>query len=300
MMSRRPYPFFEPLIAPARPSATLPRLFVGTLVLVLGFFAFLYLTSVVLRALVPPQLAERADAALADGGTPTGVLANLFVFALVILALNVALRQVHGRGLLGLLGPVRDGLLQFRRVCTYLVGLHIAMTLLLPAGQVLTPEPNLDPVLWLSLLPIALCALLIQTGAEELVFRGYLQSQLAAQFRTPLVWMLVPAVLFALLHHDPAMHGDNTLVIVLWAMAFGLVAADITARAGTLGPAIALHFINNFAAILLTAPEGYFDGLALYTVPFPLDDPETIWAWAPVEFMVLACSWLTARLAIRR
>jgi len=78
------------------------------------------------------------------------------------------------------------------------------------------------------------------------------------------------------------------------------VAADITARAGTLGPAIALHFMNNFAAILLTAPQGNFDGLALYTVPISLTDGSSIWAWAPVEFMVLFCSWLTARIAIRR
>lgn len=299
-MSHRPYPFFEALIAPARPSATLPRLLVGSAVLVMGFFTFLYLASILLRSFLPANLSDRMSRALEDGSTAIGVLGNLFVFGFAILALNVALRQVHGRGILSLLGPAQLAMLQLRRVCTYLVGLHLALLLLLPGGEMLTPQPNLDLAFWLSLLPVALCALLIQTSAEELVFRGYLQSQLAAQFRTPLVWMLVPAVIFALLHHNPAMDGDSAAVIVLWAMAFGLVAADITARAGTLGPAIALHLVNNFAAILLTAPQGNFDGLALYTVPISLGDGGTIWEWAPVEFMVLFCSWLTARIAIRR
>ncbi|MCR9147364.1 MAG: CPBP family intramembrane metalloprotease [Rhodobacteraceae bacterium] len=299
-MSHRPYPFFEALIAPARPSATLPRLLIGSVVVVMGFFTFLYLASILLRSFLPPPLSERMSTALEDGGTTIGVLGNLFVFGFVILALNVALRWAHGRGILSLLGPAKLATLQFRRVAAYLVGLHVAISLLVPAGDMLTPQANLDLALWLSLLPIALCALLIQTSAEELVFRGYLQSQLAAQFRTPLVWMLVPAIIFALLHYTPEMNGNSATVIVLWTMAFGLVAADITARAGTLGPAIALHFMNNFAAILLTAPQGNFDGLALYTVPISLTDGSSIWAWAPVEFMVLFCSWLTARIAIRR
>ncbi len=30
---------------------------------------------------------------------------------------------------------------------------------------------------------------------EELVFRGYLQSQLAARFRSPLVWIVLPSLM---------------------------------------------------------------------------------------------------------
>ncbi|WP_135506030.1 CPBP family intramembrane glutamic endopeptidase [Roseovarius aestuariivivens] len=299
-MPRRPYPFFEALIAPARPSASLPQLFTGSLIVVLGFFTSVYIASILLRALLPADLSERLFAALEDGGTAAGVLGNLFIFIFALLALNVALRQVHGRSLASLLGPTRLATLQFRRVCLYLAGLHLAISVLMPTPPDFVPEPNLDPALWLTLLPLALLALLIQTGTEELVFRGYLQSQLAARFHAPWVWILVPSAAFGVLHHDPAMNGDNTWLIVLWATAFGIAAADLTARAGTLGPAIALHFINNFAAILLAAPEGNFDGLALYSMPFSLEDRGAVWLWAPVDLMVLFCSWLAARLALRR
>ena len=37
----------------------------------------------------------------------------------------------------------------------------------------------------------------------------------------------------------------------IWAGAFGIAAADLTARCGTLGPAIALHFGNNLCAALI-------------------------------------------------
>ncbi len=299
-MPKRPYPFFERLIAPARPTATLARLATGSVVVVIGFFTFVYIASVLLRSLLPPSLSETMSTALRDGNTPTGVLGNLYIFAFVLLALIVALRQVHGRSFVSLLGPVNSAVAQAGRVVLYLVGLHVAISLLMPSGPQMTPQPNLDLGLWLSLLPLALLALLIQTGTEELVFRGYLQSQLAAQFRSPLIWIGVPSVIFAFLHHDPGMMGDNAMVVVLWALVFGIVAADITARAGTLGPAIALHFVNNIAAILLVAPEGNFDGLALYNFPFSLEDWGAVWVWAPIDLMVLFCSWLTARLAIRR
>jgi len=80
---------------------------------------------------------------------------------------------------------------------------------------------------------------------------------------------------------------------------FGIVAGDLTARFGTLGPATALHFINNFSAILIAAPDGMFDGLALYSYPFALDDTRAITAMMPVDLLVLFCGWLAIRLSLR-
>jgi len=108
------------------------------------------------------------------------------------------------------------------------------------------------------------------------------------------------SVLFAALHYSPATQQDNAWLIVLWAGAFGVVAADLTARSGTLGPAIALHLVNNTLAIALMAPKGNFDGLALYSYPFSLQDSTVLMQWMPVEMMVLFCTWLVARLALRR
>ncbi|MEM7074971.1 MAG: type II CAAX endopeptidase family protein [Pseudomonadota bacterium] len=296
---RDPYAAFEALVAPARPSATLPRLIIGTVLTVVLFFSLIYCVSALLTVLSSAETLQRYDTALATGNTPLGVLANLYVFALVIIALAITLKQVHGRTLQSVIGDLNRARTQFLRVIWFLVILHLVLMVLLPGNPRAEPEPNMDLSRWLVFLPLALPAILIQTSAEELAFRGYLQSQLAARFAHPVIWLTVPAILFGLLHYDTITQGDNAGVVLLWATAFGLASADITARAGTLGPAIALHFMNNGAAILVAAPTGNFDGLALYTYPFSLDDAGSLWIWAPVDLMVLFISWLVTRLALR-
>jgi uncharacterized protein len=153
---------------------------------------------------------------------------------------------------------------------------------------------------WLLLLPLSLLAVLVQVSAEEIVFRGYVQQQLAARFNSPLIWMVLPSALFALGHYLPAEAGENALMVALWAGVFGILMADLTARSGSLGPAIAVHLWNNVSAILIVSLPDDLSGLALYLTPFSMDDAAAIRTWLPVDFALMLVSWLAARLAIRR
>ncbi|KRS13871.1 CAAX protease [Roseovarius atlanticus] len=289
----------EALVAPARRTASLVRLVLGGVMLSVLFLSTIFAASALLNLVLPGAPLDDTAAALANGGTPYGVLANLYIFGFIILALAITGRAVHDRPLPSFVGDWPRARQHFGRVCLYMVGLHLALSILLPATPDLTPEANLAPSSWLAFLPLALPAILVQTGAEELVFRGYLQSQLAARFANPRIWIIVPAILFGLLHYDPVINGDATWLIVGWATLFGIAAADLTARTGTIGAALGLHFVNNFFAILVAAPAGNFDGLALYTYPFALGDTDALWVWAPLDLMLLLVSWLTARLALR-
>ena len=76
--------------------------------------------------------------------------------------------------------------------------------------------------------------------------------------------------------------------------------ADLTARAGTLGPAIAVHFVNNASPFLLVSLPDDLSGLSLYLGSFSMGDEAMMRAWLPVDFAFMIVSWLTARLAIRR
>ena len=49
------------------------------------------------------------------------------------------------------------------------------------------------------LLPLGIAGLFCQVFAEEVAFRGYLQTQLAARFTSPVIWMSLPALGFGLL-----------------------------------------------------------------------------------------------------
>lgn len=297
---RDSYEPYEALVAPARPTAPLPRLALGLTFTIILFYSLIFCLSALLGVLFSDEALARYDSTLRTGDSPLGVLANLYIFGLAAIALTITLKQIHARDIASIIGNLALAKTDFGRVCVYLAALHLVLFLLLPGHADAAPKPSMAVFEWLILLPLALPAVLIQTGTEELIFRGYLQSQLAARYSNRFIWMLVPALLFGMLHYDTGALGDNAMLVMIWATAFGVAVADLTARSGTLGPAIALHFVNNVAAILLSAPEGNFDGLALYTYPFSLDDPDAVWIWAPVDIMILFLSWLSARLAIKR
>lgn len=283
----------------ARHSSDPRRLLAGVILTVFVFLGLSWIYSNAIGILAPASAWGPDGLGVEQATTPWGVLINLFVFGMLIIALWLAVLLVHDRSLRSLLGPIRLAWRQFLHVLAVLLVLHAGLALL-PAPDAMVPVPNLEAAIWLRFLPLALLGLVVQVSAEELAFRGYLQSQLAARYRHPAVWLGLPTALFAALHYTPAQSGENAWIIVIWAGFFGLAAADLTARSGTLGPAIALHLVNNAAAILLVAPMGGFDGLALYSYPFFIDATETLRLWMPIDLMLLLCSWLAARLALRR
>ncbi|MBC7164612.1 MAG: CPBP family intramembrane metalloprotease [Roseovarius sp.] len=292
------YAAHETLVAPARASASLLRLVAGCVLTVAVFVVLSVAWSNALPVIFGPEGWVEVAPGVATATTPVGVLVNLFTFALLIAALAVSVRVVHGRGLLGLVGPLPRALSQFRRALVA-VALLYAVLLPLPMPDAYAPVRNLATGTWLAFLPLALGGLVIQVLAEEMLFRGYLQSQLAARFASPVVWMGLPSLGFGLLHLDFATHGALAWMVAVWAMLFGLAAADLTARFGTLGPATALHFLNNCSAILFAAPMGRFDGLALYVYPFELSNRAALMALMPADLLILLCAWLAIRLALR-
>jgi len=201
---------------------------------------------------------------LATPDTPAKVILLLATFAGLFLGAIVAAAALHFRGPGSLFGPWSDWWRGFAISLAVLVPLYGAlMALSIAFGGV---EPNLDLGRWTLLLPIALPFLFLQIGAEELFFRGYLQQQLAVRFRARWVWMWIPAVIFAVLHTNPAA-GPNLPLVLLAALTFGLVAADLTERTGSLGAAMGVHLGNNFFGLFVVATADTITGLALYVSP---------------------------------
>ena len=163
-----------------------------------------------------------------------------------------------------------------------------------------TVVQNLPLSQWLGLLPLSLAFLLIQVSAEELVFRGYLQSQLAALGLHRIVWIVIPSAIFGLLHYDPAVMGAAAPWMVLSTTLFGVIAADLTARSGTLGPAIAFHFVWNFYSIIFCGFSDYLGGLALFSYDFSITDEERLISLVPYDAAFLLLAYLTMRIALRR
>lgn len=291
-------PMRQAFIAPAQAYPELWRLLVGMVVLVSAYFLPLAIAFGAFGFLASSGQSNAAFAELNAMDTPKATLAVLFSFVAMVFAVWAAARLMQRRGLATLIGPWGQSLRNFARVSVYLLVFQ-AVLFVLPIAQ----PPRIQSmalVQWLMLLPVTLVAVLIQTSAEELVFRGYLQQQLAARFASPLVWLVGPALLFGLVHYDPETMGDNTWKIVAWACVFGLAAGDLTARTGNLGAAIALHFVNNLGAIALVSLDGPLSGLALFKLPFDGADTQTMPALLWLDLVSILIAWLIARLALRR
>lgn len=290
----------ERMVLHARKAPQVWRLVLGVFLVSLVMFALTRAFFALCRAVMEPDAYFALIAQVEATDTVTGLLVLLILMGAMGIATMVAAELAHGRSASTLFGPARAFSGQFGRVFVALALLNIALAILPPWGLPQGTVPALPRPQWIGLLPLTLAALLIQTGSEELLFRGYLQSQLAARFKSPGVWIVLPSALFAGLHYAPEIYQENASMVVLWAFVFGVAAADLTARSGTLGPAVALHLVNNFAAMAIVSLQGEMSGLALYHLPFGPGDTEALRALMPLDLALTGVSWLAARLALRR
>lgn len=235
-------------------------------------------------------------AGLAEPTTPAVTLLLLSTFFGMALGTIAAAKLLHGRGLASLIGPGRAALRDFG-IATGVVAVFYAGSIGLWSVTA-TPEPNLPPGLWAMVLPVAIVLIVVQTGAEELLFRGYLMQQIAARFGIRALSYIVPSAIFGLLHLDPATMGGNAWVIVASTTLVGLIAADLTYVSGTLGAAWGLHFANNVAALTVVATKGTITGLSLYLTPYAADDLSPY--LLGVDAVVLLAVWLVLRRLLRR
>jgi uncharacterized protein len=290
-------PEFAAYVAPARPQNQLWRLALGFALILGTYFAWMALMGLVVWALTGLDLLEDRLSSIGEGSDPATMLALLATFLGGWMGVWLAARLLHGRGWRSLFGHPPRVLADFVLGAMALGGIGGGAILL--AWPVLPPVvPALPLAAWLMVLPLALLGLLIQTGAEELVFRGYLQQQLAARFAAPLVWMVGPSVLFGLAHYAPGLAGGTAWLILAATTLFGLIAADLTARSGTLGLAWGLHFANNVLAILVVSAMPGLDGLALWRLAPGAGD--ILRPLLLIDMALLVVVWATCRLWLRR
>jgi membrane protease YdiL (CAAX protease family) len=292
-------PAFDRFVEPARRRPQIWRFVLGILI---AFVIYLAWTVGVIAAgyfllgrgedpLLWMQRLVEADA-------PQGTLLLLLTFVGMALGPFAAARWMHGRNAGTLIGP------RVRTLRDFVMAAGIVFAVLGVAVGIWSVEYdavlNLPPATWALLLPLTLLGLLVQTGAEEVLFRGYMQTQLAARFRSPIVWLLLPSLLFGIVHTDPATAGDNVWMVVGSAAVFGLIAADLTARTGSIGAAWGFHFANNAIAIGVLATEGTITGLALWVTPYTLADYEPTLAGILLDVGMLVVAWWIVRRAVAR
>jgi membrane protease YdiL (CAAX protease family) len=217
-----------------------------------GIVAFSLLALLLVRAIYP----DRSPAELTQG-LPALVAGALASATALLLTIVIVLRPLDAAGLR--LRPGREtgpslaamivgtlALGQALDSAVALLGLtnHGAMALIRRAL-----EGAAGPELFLAVLVIGLIA----GGAEEVFFRGYLQTSLREHV-SPAPAVILTSLGFALFHLD-WVHGALAFGLGLWL-------GYITERTGSALPACACHMVNNALFTLLTAFGVSIDGLA--------------------------------------
>jgi membrane protease YdiL (CAAX protease family) len=282
------------------PSArtTLPRLFLGTAVVVLLWAAT---TAAVLFGGTYVFFAWQAPAAPPPEGvmqgflaSPIGILTALVSFAGIWIGLWVAMRWVHGEKLSALIGVSRriswSGFL--KGLIAVLITSFISEILL----YLLQPQIARGPISlssWLLFaIPISVLTLL-QTSSEEVLFRGYLLRGLANRFRSPFIWALLPALLFTSLHWSASASPAINACVLASIAAFALLLTLVVYATGNLGAALGAHLGNNLTGFLLISHQQSYNSFALFNAR-PLEGPGWTTSDAVlIAFIGIACSLLT-------
>lgn len=191
--------------------------------------------------------------ALSDG---TFLLVAMLPFVFMLVVLWLCLRILHERPLVSLISPVEPPRWRWAALSAAVwFGLaaltDVVMYFINPGNYSFSFEPaRLLPFLAVSLLLVP-----VQTSVEELLFRGYLTQWAGLLFRSMWAALLLPNVLFGLLH------GANPEVGAYgfgWMMAnyigMGLLLGWITLRSQGLELALGLHAANNLYSLLVTFP----------------------------------------------
>ena len=256
---------FHAFIEPARERGAWWRVLIGLPLICMIWFC----VGLGLFGLIRSSALE-SDALGVEGRLlpPAGVLVFLLTFLGLWLGLWVTLRLVHQRTFSTLFNPIGRP-----RARPILGGAALALGFygvsILTYVTVLGPpeRTGLPLAIWATWLIPMILGIMMQATSEELLFRGYILQQFAVWSRHPLVWAVVPALIFAALHYDAEMEAGMRWRMLVHILIFGLVTAALVWRTGGLGAAIGLHIANNIFALCGFGIVGSAIGFELWVFP---------------------------------
>jgi membrane protease YdiL (CAAX protease family) len=256
--------------APATARPGLWRLVVGILLILLGWLIW---TVILFIGFVLFQIGSGLgiEEALSEmqvfieSGTPASVTFQLATFVGVWPATWLVLDYLHDQPFGTLFSPerrIRWG--DFGRGVLLAAAFWFVSMAIGSAIVGLPTRTDLALDAWIIALGPLAIMVFFQATAEELIFRGYMTQQLAARWRTPIIWAGIPALLFGLAHYSSGSGLGVGWEYVGVTLLFGLTAAVLVWRTGSLAAAMGLHVGMNVISLSATGLEGIVEGTQLY------------------------------------
>jgi len=257
-------------VAPATARPSFWRPFVGIVLILTGWLGS---TIVVMAGFVLYKIAGglnvtdalAAMQGLVDSPSPGSVIFQLATFFGIWLGAWAAVKLLHRQSFATLISP--DARMRWGNFWggMLLAGGFWAITMVVGVAAVGLPvRTDLPLTTWLiAFVPLALM-IFVQASGEELIFRGYILQQLAARWRSPLIWGFLPAFLFGLAHYASGEKLGIGWYYVAVTLLFGMTAAALVWRTGSLAAAMGLHTGMNVFALSSVGMEGIVEGTQLF------------------------------------
>ena len=194
---------------------------------------------------------ETGTGAFPGVDTTVGFIALMLASVFFLGGIFLSVRFIHRRPLSTLITPASSvdwgRLLQGFGVWFLLAALmSVVEALLYPGRYVWSLDlPRLLPLVFLALIFIP-----IQTGAEELFFRGYILQMAGLLLRNIWVLCTISGLLFGLPHLLNPEASVNYPLLGFYYFAFGFTLAYISLRDGCLELALGAHAANNFFSVI--------------------------------------------------
>jgi membrane protease YdiL (CAAX protease family) len=245
---------------------TLPRMIAGVAIILV--FWVLSTLAVILAGMVVYARSNGGVAPDMTGflATPVGAVTALGSFAGIWVGAWIAMRLLHREPLAALFG-------NSRRIAwdSFAKGfMAVFLTSLLSEVLLYALEPQMERGAigissWLvALVPVALLTLL-QTSSEELLFRAYLPRGLAKRFASPVVWAVLPLLVFTLLHWSASAAPLMNAVGLVTIGVFAVLLMVLVYATGNLGASMGAHLANNLFGFLLVSHQQAYNTFALFT-----------------------------------
>lgn len=197
------------------------------------------------------ELIASSEHAFSDLGIDSNLylLAILLTFVFGLLALLFSVKRIHHRSITSLVTSRKS--IDWNRII-YGFGLWFLVSLIfLALDYMMAPEHyefNFKPLPFLILVVVAFVFIPLQTGFEELLFRGYLMQGIGIWFKRAIVPFLFTSIGFGLMHAANPEIEKLGYAILIYYIGTGFLFGMITLLDEGCELALGMHAANNIAA----------------------------------------------------
>lgn len=220
---------------------------------------------------------------------------GLFVFA--ALGFYIGLKRFHKKTLTSVLTGYEK--FRFKRFFTAFAVWGALLIIVITVNYFVAPDQlSLTFNLKGFLISFFMCLIFmpIQTGIEEVIFRGYLLQGLSQIFKNGIAPLVITSLLFGMAHmSNPEVREYGWQIMLAYYVCFALFMGGLTLLDEGLELAIGIHFANNlFSSALVSSPHSVIKTNSIFTASS--DDPAAeIVLWFCMAAVTFTIFWLKFR-----